>query len=161
ARDMLNRLHSTQLSHDQEKFLKSPPFVALAGQLEARAVEAPNFVALLTAIEQHERDDSSAFSRSLAAQYDLLRWAPEKSVRELADTINCYYRNANVRVALSAVLANRFLPRERAQLEAVEDTILGAWVTGQSQTNTNVKLVLIPDEHRWNIGLEANGQVAT
>src|SRR5262249_24398418 len=100
ARDMLNCLHSTQLSHDQEKFLKSPQFVALAGQLEARAVEAPNFVALLTAIEQHERDDSSAFSRSLAAQYDLLRWAPEKSVRELADTINCYYRNANVRVAL-------------------------------------------------------------
>ena len=162
ARDILHRLHSTQLSHDQEKFLKSPPFAALADQLKARAAEAPNYVALVASIEEHERvDDRSAFSRGLAAHYDLLRWSPEKSVRDLADTINCYYRNANVRVALSAELANRFLPRERSQLEAVEDTILGAWVSGQSQTSTNVKLVLIPDQHRWNIGLEANGQVAT
>jgi hypothetical protein len=33
ARDILHRLHSTQLSHDQEKFLKTPPFVALGEQL--------------------------------------------------------------------------------------------------------------------------------
>ena len=162
ARDILYRMHTTQLSHEQEKFLRTPPFAALARQLEARAAETPNFVALLRAVEQHElEEDRSSCSRLLAAHYDLLRWSPEKNVRELADTLNSYYRNANVRVALSVALANRLLPQQQSQLEAVEDTIVGAWVSGQSQTSTKVKLVLIPDQHRWNIGLEAQGEVAT
>src|SRR4029450_4489085 len=98
ARDILHRLHSTQLSHDQEKFLKTPPFAALAKQLEARAAESPQYVALLGAIEQHEREDRSAYGRGLAAQYEILRWSPESDVRELAESLNAYYRNANVRV---------------------------------------------------------------
>jgi hypothetical protein len=161
ARDMLHRLRSTQLSHEQEQFLKTPPFAALAEQLAARAAQTPDLVALLSAIELYERDDGSASSRALAAEYDVLRWSADAAVRELADTVNAYYRNANVRVALSAEFVNRLMPQQAAQVEPVEDVILGAWVSGQSHTNTKLKLVLIPDDRRWNIGLEALGEVAS
>jgi hypothetical protein len=160
ARDILHRMHSTQLSHEQERFLKSPAFVELGKQLEARAAEAPDLVGLLTAIEQYERDDSSQNARSLAGQLDALRWSPESEIRELADSVNAYYRNANVRVALTADFVNRLLPQQ-TQVEAVEDVVQGAWVSGRSHTNTRLKLTLLPDKHRWNMGLEAVGEVAS
>lgn len=161
ARDMLHRMHSTQLSHDQETFLKTPPFAALDEQLLARAAQTPDLIGLLVAIENYEHVDRSAHSRALAAEYEALRWTPDPEVRELADTVNSYYRNANVRLALSAELINKMIPQQQPQLEAVQDSILGAIVEGQSHTNTKLKVVLVPDPNRWNIGLEALGEVAT
>jgi hypothetical protein len=161
ARDILHRMHSTQLSRDQERFLRTPPFKALDEQLQARAAAAPDLASLLRAIETFEHDDRSANSRALADEYDALRWSSDEDVRELADTVNTYYRNANVRVALSVDLVNRLVPQQTPRLEAVEDTILGAWVSGQSQTNTRVRIALVPDNERWNIGMEALGEVAS
>jgi hypothetical protein len=161
ARDILHRMHSTQLSRDQENFLKTPPLAALREALYAQAAIVPDLPALLTAIEQHEQNRGSLAAKELAREYDVLRWSKEPATCELAATVNAYYRNANIRVALSSDLVNRMLPGQTAQSELVEDTILGAWVSGQSHTNTNVRLALIPDEHRWNLGLEAVGQVAS
>jgi len=161
AREILHRMHSTQLSREQENFLKTPPLAALGEQLTARAAERPDLTGLLAAVEQYEHDDKSSNSRQLAAHYDALRWSTEPEVKELADTVNSYYRNANVRVALSADLLNKMIPQQQPLWEAIEDSILGAWVSGQSQTNTKVKVVLVPDHNRWNIGLEALGEVNT
>lgn len=161
ARDILHRMHSSQLSYAQQQFLKSPHFVALDEQLQARAAESPDLVALLSAIEHHEHDDTSAHARALAAQYAVLRWDPDPGIRELSESVNTYYRNANVRVALSADLVNRLLPQENTQVEPVQDTIVGAYVEGQSHTRTQLRLVLLPDRSRWQIGLEALGHVAS
>ncbi len=161
ARDILHRMRSTQLSHEQETFLKTPPFAALAEQLHARASETPALTGLLAAIERYEHEDRSVYARGLAAEYDALRWSTEPGIKQLADLVNIYYRNANVRVALSAELINKLIPQQQPRLEAVEDTIIGAWVSGQAQTNTRLRLVLVPDANRWNIGLEALGEVAS
>jgi hypothetical protein len=159
ARDILHRLHSTQLSHEQEKFLCTAPFKALDEQLQSRAAELPDLPALLAAIEQYEHEFKASTAKALSLEYDILRWSPDEGIRDLAEAVNAYYRNANVRVAISDDLANRMIPSQSPQVEAVEDSILGAWVSGQSQTNTKVKVVLTPDKHRWNVGLEAVGDV--
>jgi hypothetical protein len=161
ARDILHRLHSTQLSYEQVKFLSAPAFQSLDRQLQLRAATLPDLSALLAAVENYEHDFGAATARALATEYDLLRWSPDSSVRDLADAVNIYYRNANIRVAISAELANRMIPAQSPQVEAVEDTILGAWVSGQSHTNTKLRVVLVPDKHRWNVGLEAVGEVAS
>jgi hypothetical protein len=161
AREILHRMHSSQLSRAQEHFVQQPPIVAFQRQLQAWAAVAPDLTALLRAIEQYEYDDRSANARALAGEYDVLRWSAHDGVRELAERVNAYYRNANIRVALSSDLLNRMIPAQTPQVEAVEDNILGAWVSGISQTNTKVRIVLVPDEHRWNIGLEAQGEVAS
>ena len=161
ARDILHRMHSTQLSRAQETFLHTPPFAALEEQLHARAAETPDFAALLEAIERFEHDDNAASAHAFAHEYDTLRWSTNEDVADMADTVNAYYRNANMRVALSSELANRMVPQQTPQVEAVEDNILGASVLGQSQTNAKVRVALVPDEHVWNIGLEAVGEVAS
>jgi len=159
ARDILHRLHSTQLSHEQEKFLCTAPFKALDEQLQARAAELPDLPALLAAIERYEHEFKMSTAKALSLEYDILRWSPDEAVRDLAEAVNAYYRNANIRVAISDDLANRMIPAQSPQVEPVEDSILGAWVSGQSQTNTKLKVVLTPDKHRWNVGLEAVGDV--
>jgi hypothetical protein len=162
ARDMLHRLHSTQLSRTQEQFLRLPPFQRLGELLLARASQAPDLALLLATIEHYEAEgERSATGRAVAREYDLLRWSVDPAVRELAETVNAYYRNANVRVALSQELVNRLLPQQDTRTEPVHDSILGAWVSGHAQTNTRLRLVLLPDEHRWNMGLEAVGEVAS
>jgi len=161
AREMLHKMHSTQLSHEQEQFLCTPPFKALDEQLRARGAQTPDLVSLLRAIERYEQEDTSSAAHALAAEYDLVRWYPSPGISELAETINAYYRNANIRVALSSELVNRMIPPQAPRVESVEDSILGAWVSGQSQTNTKVRVALVPDPRRWNIGLEAQGEVAS
>jgi hypothetical protein len=161
ARDILHRLHSTQLSHAQEQFLRGKSFAAFERQLRARADESPDLIGVLAAIEHHELEDTSARASALAAEYDAIRWSPDPGVSELADMLNAYYRNANVRVALSVELINRLIPQQQAQLEPVRDNILGADVEGQSHTRTRLRMVLLPDRGRWQVGLEAEGQVAS
>jgi hypothetical protein len=162
AREILHRMHSTQLSRDQEQFLALPPFAAWREQLFARAAESPDLTEVLLAIERHEHEhDRTEYARELAAVYDRLRWSSSQDIGELAETINTYYRNANVRVALSSELVNRLLPKAQRLYEPVVDTIQGAQVRGDSLTTTQVRLVLVPDPQRWNVGLEANGEVAT
>jgi hypothetical protein len=135
--------------------------VAFERQLRARADESPDLIGLLSAIEHHEHEDTSARAGTLAAEYDALRWSPDAGVAELADTLNTYYRNANIRVALSVELINRLIPQQQAQVEPVRDNILGADVEGQSHTRTRLRMVLLPDRGRWQVGLEAEGQVAS
>lgn len=161
ARDILNRMHSSQLSHDQSLFLKSHPFDALSEQLKQRAAETPDLVGLLTNIERYEHVGLSAEALGVASTYDQLRWSSDPRVVKLSETMNAYYRNANVRVALSGALINRMLPKNQRQYEPVEDVILGAKVSGDSLTNSRVRMVLLPDRRRWRIGLEARGEVAS
>jgi hypothetical protein len=161
ARDILHRLHSTQLSRDQEQFLRAGPIDTFEKQLRLRAAETPDLVALLAAIEQFEHEAYAAEAHGLAGEYDRIRWSEDPAVLDLAETVNAYYRNANLRVAISSALVNRMLPRSQQQYEPVKDTILGARVRGDSHTSTQLRLVLVPDSQRWNIGLEANGEIAS
>jgi hypothetical protein len=161
ARDILHRLHSTQLSRDQEQFLRSGPIETFEKQLRLRAAETPDLVALLAAIEHFEHEGYAAEAHGLAGEYDRIRWSEDTAVLDLAETVNAYYRNANLRVAISSALVNRMLPRSQQMYEPVKDTILGAQVQGDSHTSTQLRLVLVPDSHRWNIGLEAVGEIAS
>lgn len=161
ARDILYRYHSTQLSTEQADLLEQPALRNFASQLEAWAAEPVDLLALATSLENYETDKGNAHAIAAAEMYDLLRWSSEAETSDLANAINSYYRNANVRVAISAELVNRLLPKEMRTAEPVQDTIQGASVQGQSETSTRLRLVLLPDRFRWRLGLEAKGEVAS
>jgi hypothetical protein len=161
ARDILRRLHSTQFNAQQGEFAESPVFFDLIKRLKQWADEPVDLAGVLQAIEEYERQDLTAESTAVARFYQQIRWSPDKRLAELGDTINMYYRNANIRVAFSAQLINRFLPKEARQAEYVQDIIQGAYVEGNSQASTRLRLVLLPDRLRWRVGLEAQGEVAS
>jgi hypothetical protein len=161
ARDILYRFHSTQLTSDQAAFLEQPALRKFAQQLTAWGAEPVDLLALAAAIEKYESDEGSLHAVNIAQQYDMLRWSQEETTAELAQAVNSYYRNANVRVAISAELVNRLLPKEMRTAEPIQEVIQGASVEGQSETSTRLRLVLLPDLFRWRLGLEAKGEVAS
>jgi hypothetical protein len=161
AREILHRMQSPALSYAQSSFLEGEPFERFAAQLRMWSGEPSKLVALLAAIEAYEHLEHTDQSTALAHAYRELRWSPDASAEELAETVNAYYRNANVRVAVSAELVNRLLPKSAAMQEPVRDMIQGAYVEGSSATNTRLRLVLLPDGQSWRLGLEACGSVSS
>lgn len=161
AREILYRMQSPSLSYVQAEFLEDEPFDRFAQLLRMWADEPSKLAYLLSAIESYEHLELSSQSIALANIYDDLRWSTDPAVQELAETVNAYYRNANVRVAISAELVNRLLPKTAYMQEPVRDMIQGAYVQGSSATYTQLRLVLLPDEQSWRLGLEARGSVTS
>lgn len=161
SREVLHRIHSTQLSEVQAAFLQAPAFRRLVLELRTLATEPANLAAVLAAIEDYEQQERTSAAVQLADVFDRLRWSTDPQVAQLAEAINTYYRNSNVRVAVSAELVNRLLPGEQTISEPVVDRIQNADVEGHSQTSTKVRLVLLPTRGQWEFGIEANGDVAS
>ncbi|HUE70026.1 MAG TPA: hypothetical protein VMP01_03985 [Pirellulaceae bacterium] len=161
AREVLYRLHSTQLSEVQSEFLEGPVFRRLSAELRTLATQPTDISAALRAVEAYELEERASAAVKLASVYDRLRWSADPHVARLAEAINTYYRNANVRVAVSAELVNRLLPGEQVTSEPVVDRIQNADVAGHSQTSTKVRVVLLPTRGEWQFGIEANGDVAS
>jgi hypothetical protein len=160
-RDVLRRLDSPRLDQQQHDFLSRPPFCQLAESLRPSAHDPVDLGGLLAALEEREAHDGSLISQQVAQMYQVLRWSSDEKQVQLADAINDNYRNANVRVALSAELLNRFIPPPQIMAEPVVDTIRGADVVGRSESVARLRIVLLPDRLRWRLGLEAHGNVAS
>ena len=116
---------------------------------------------LLAVLEQVEQDGSSSAQRDLARMCDQLRVSALAQESALGDSLNTRYRNANIRLAATQQLINRFMPQLDAVEEPVRDRILGARVLGRSETFTRLTVRLVPDPHRIRFRLEAQGTVAS
>lgn len=161
ARDVLRRLDSPRLDHSQYHFLQSDPFERLRQTLTASVAESIDWGTLIDGLEKHESSATSTDAGRVADAYQRLRWLPGDTHKKLSVAVNNTYRNANVRVAISEELINRFVPGPTAMNEPVMDNIRGADVFGHSQAITRLRIVLLPDQLRWRMGLEARGSVSS
>lgn len=118
---------------------------------------------LLSSIERYEQDPSLRNNRAVAWRLAQLADSPHATRRELANTLEAHYRNANARLAITADMVNRFLPSARTHVEPIHDRVLGTPVTGQARTQSAATVTLLPDDDAWRLGLEiaghANSQV--
>ena len=159
ARRILARMDDPGLSIKQAEFFEQKPFCDLSAELRRWAGEPVDYQSLLVDLERYELDFDSQVARRIAHNYQILRWSRDAGVVRVAELLNAFYRNANVRVALSGQLINRLLPPPQQTNEESYDNILDADVHSYSQATTSLNVSLIPDRRRWQIGLEANGQV--
>ncbi len=110
-------------------------------------------------LEEYERSRTPQMARSIVKQQQLLARSNDQLQRELANQIEQNYRNANVRLAVSAALLQRFVPNQQTEMSPVHDRIVGTPVRGQSITSSENKVNLHPDAGRWNVDLESTGTV--
>ncbi|MEN1680899.1 MAG: hypothetical protein AAGJ46_15025 [Planctomycetota bacterium] len=110
-------------------------------------------------IEATRTPGAPRLAQSVAQRAQSLSEPSDARRRQLAEQIEARYRNANLRVAIADPLLERFLPIPEPRLEPVRDHIAGAFVRGQSTTDTRLSIRLLPDPHVLRIGLEARGVV--
>jgi hypothetical protein len=161
VRDVLRRLDSPRLDQQQHEFLSRPPFCQLTESLRPTGHDPVDLGGLLAALEERESRDGSVVASQVADMYQIMRWSADNTQVQLAEAVNDNYRNANVRVALSVELLNRFIPPPQIMAEPVVDNIRGADVVGRSESMARLRIVLLPDRLRWRMGLEAHGDVAS
>ena len=159
ARKILSRLESPRLDQRQRELLSQSPFAELSRELRAWANEPIDYLALLDDLEAFEENGRTNSARALARYYQAMRWSSNPAIAQLGRALDVHYRNANVRLAVSGQLVNRLLPDIDATDEEIQESIAGAWVSGTSRTETELRAVLIPDNTHWRIGVEASGAV--
>lgn len=157
---VLERLRSDQLDAAQRSFLDDPLFRDLEINLRYAIAKSIHPADLMSALETYEEEPNRANANDVIAL--LMRWrsAPQHDIYEGSiGAITTNFRNANLRVAVSQEMINRLVPALHQYAEDVNDTILGAQVSGRNSTLTNLTVRLIPDSNNIRLALRANGNV--
>jgi len=159
AQTFLNRVLFAQASSVQREFLDSSSVRHLATLLQPMAASPVDFRSLLSDLEMLEADSEHRARISLVSAMHSLRYAEDSDQVAVSQAIEKNYRNSNVRIALSAALVNRLLPKDKLTTRPVHQTILGADTRGSSDINTTLQIKLIPDPIAWNLELALDGRV--
>ena len=88
------------------------------------AAEPLECTELLTRLENYENTESAADAQRLAEIRRQLTWSTKPSEQALARRLEMHYRNANVRVAITAALIDRLLPEPTPTNEPVNERFL-------------------------------------
>ena len=159
ARDVLIRMADPWLTPPQREFLAQEALAAMATNLRPWASGPVSLDNLAALVEDYELSGSLGDAEAIAEFRLRMKWSGDPRLEALADDLNRNYRNANIRVALSADLFNRLIPPQQPAVTPVNDRIAGAEVHGRSRTETQVHVRLLPDAHVWRLGLEVDGVV--
>ncbi len=126
----------------------------------ADALPSSNHLESLSAgLEAYEQTRDPELGRHVALVEQQLRSSSDDLDQALADAVENNYRNANVRVAITADLLNRFVSQQRAEARPVRERIAGTPVRGQSATMSWTRVELQPTIGRWQLALYTQGTV--
>jgi hypothetical protein len=159
ARRVIARLHSPRLTPQQRNFVSHESIAAFQTHLRKWLVLNIPPGEVLYAVETYEASRMASDGRVLAEHIDRLRWSPRDADRRLGEQLERQYRNANLRLVVTANLLNRLLPEQVPQTERVSDMVVGVPARGYSTTATQLAVRLLPDPNRLRLTLEASGVV--
>ncbi len=115
--------------------------------------------ALSKDLEVYETNRDPKLGRAIALQQQSLMASNDAIDRHVADSVEQHYRNANLRVAITAEMLNRLAGVERNELKPVSGRIAGSYVRGQSNVRTESRVLLDPSATEWQLELQADGVV--
>ncbi len=140
--------------------------VAARGELSPYFDSAPgepptpaDVVALSKDLETYEQTRDPQLASQVARQQRAFAASPASFDRALADAVDQHYRNANIRVAITAAMINRMVGTERSDSRPVRDRIAGAFVRGQSEISSHSRVELAPANDEWQLKVETSGVV--
>ncbi|TWT83482.1 hypothetical protein CA13_49470 [Planctomycetes bacterium CA13] len=161
AKRFLSRLRWHGLHPEHRDWLDNDAIEQLANAVRPWTRGAVDYASLLNQIEHQEANEIDTVSVEIAEAVQTLQHAESPQAVEIANVIDTYYRNANIRVAMSEGLLERMLPSMDTKTVPVRTTILGSQVTGVSQVDSSLQIQLKPTPDRWQIELQTLGNVHT
>jgi hypothetical protein len=161
ARSFLSRIYWGRLDDKQRTVLNNDSITRLAECLTSWGRDPVDYRHLLMTVEQIEQEPTNRLVYNLADTVQILRHAESKPQRQLAETMNTHYRNANLRLTVSQKLVDLFLPEEQYEVRPVRQRILGADTAGDSAIQTELDVKFHPDPNAWNVELGVRGNVVS
>lgn len=161
ARQILRRMGYASLTPEQRDFLQQPEFLAYSQELKHLAAEPVDYFRLLQELEDFETAATAERASWIAAAQQDLRWSHDEPVVRLGQELDAHYRNANVRLAVSASLINRLVPSAEPLEQPIDERIQGIRTRGCAETITKLRVSMIPSPNSWQVRLRAEGRVAS
>ena len=159
AQLVLDRIETARRSSEHQTYVAQRPIAELDEALRQWSAEPVAATELIAHVEAYEATGAASAAQQLAEDYQSLLWSPSAEHRELARQVQRHYRNANLRISVSAELINRGLPQQSAVRSRIREQILGADVFGNSNTTTRLRIHLLPGAGRLRLSLRAGGLV--
>jgi hypothetical protein len=158
---LARRIDRWTVTHDIRVAARYDGRVATRGELAVDGTNRSTFQAdqLTLALESYEQTRDAELGRQIVVDKRALENSADSLDRSLADAVEQHYRNANIRVAITAEMLNRYLEKDRSEVRALRDRIDGAAVRGQSLTQSTSRVELSPATNRWQLGIESQGTV--
>jgi hypothetical protein len=163
---LARRLDCWTAIHDLRVADRTRDRVAIHGPIESffhgpprPDVETIRRPAINVDLESYERTRDPQLGRQVVRRQRALEASADPLDRSLAESVERHYRNANVRIAITAGLLNRFVAEERSEVQPLRDRIAGTPVRGQSHTQSESRVRLDPAAGRWQMTVEADGHV--
>lgn len=122
---------------------------------------APELSKVASQLEQYETKPSGDLAHEIVQRTVRLAYRGDVAGQQMATAVEQHYRNANLRVAITAELMERLLPPSKPKVTMIRDRIAGTPVRGRSTTRTQVSIRTIPDAAAWRLGIEAEGNVTS
>jgi hypothetical protein len=164
--DSANSLKDPQ----QREFLGRPAFRKLATTLakvhDAEQMNPPaadekasgdKFAALVAAIESFEDNGSSADEHKVIQSLEAAEKAAIDGGTLVGHAVREHYMNYNLQIVASQALLNKLVNDQQTTNGTVSDFMLGANVSGNEQTTTDVGVELEPGKDAANMQLVLNG----
>ncbi|MFN9788160.1 MAG: hypothetical protein ACK54R_00350, partial [Pirellulaceae bacterium] len=161
SKRLKDRSRSATLQGPQKQLLSNPPVANLLSQVARWSTEPVDYRQLIETLEVIERDSTHRYRSVLAQQLDSLRDAEQTLPREIAQSLDKHYRNANLRVSVSQEMLQRFVPENPPLERPVRQRLLGADTSGASRIATKLKVLLRPAKEAWQLDLQLVGNVVS
>ncbi|MGI9473188.1 MAG: hypothetical protein ACR2NZ_16725 [Rubripirellula sp.] len=161
AQRFLSRLQWHKLDSEQLRWLERDSVAELSAAVRPWARKAIDYANLMGQIEQQEANAIDLAAIDIASAAQTLRFAESREAIEVSKGINTYYRNANVRIAITEAMLERMLPVIEPHSVPVNTRILGSNVRGTSRIESGFDLELQPSMDRWKLALRTQGRVST
>jgi len=161
ARRLLSRLRWHGLHAEHRLWLDNSTIDDLAAAVRPLAGGAVDYASLLNQIEHQESNEIDTVSVEIAEAIQTLQHANSPKAMEVANVLDTYYRNANIRIALSERLLQRVLPTIEPKTVPVRTQILGSQVRGNSRVASELQIRLNRSPSTWQMELQTRGDVYT
>ncbi|MFM8406287.1 MAG: hypothetical protein ACKN94_03105 [Pirellulaceae bacterium] len=161
SKRLKDRSRSAAIQGPQKQLLANPSVANLLSQVARWSTEPVDYRQLIETLEVIERDSTHRYRSVLAQQLDSLRDAEQTLPREIAQSLDKHYRNANLRVSVSQAMLQRFVPENPPMERPVRQRLLGADTSGASRIATKLKVLLRPAKEAWQLDLQLVGNVVS
>lgn len=153
-------MHDIRIAElSRERFASRGSLGAFFDSTPSKTVDGTDEIAFTENLEAYERSRDPQVARRVVLEQRELESSTEAHNRSLADAVEQHYRNANVRIAVTAELLNRLVAQERSETQALRDRIAGTPVRGRSRLQSESRVRLDPATGRWQLTVEAEGVV--
>lgn len=161
AKQFVSRRQRRSLHPAHQKWLQQESIHELQIAIQPWARGVVDYADLLSLIERQESTAGGQAAGRIADAMHTLRVTGTSDANKLADSIDTYYRNANVRVAISESMLQRLVPEAATQSVPVRTHVQGSRVRGQSKINSELQVSLVPSIDRWTMHLQTIGKIQT